>query len=83
MMKKPIIATAVGGNLEIIHDHDTGLLVSPQDVESLYTAMKLLYEDATLRDQLASNARSQYEQRFVFDTIVKERFMTLYEKNTN
>jgi glycosyltransferase involved in cell wall biosynthesis len=83
MMKKPIIATRVGGNVEIIHDHETGLLVDARNSESLYDAMKLLIEDATLRDALASNARVQYVEKFMFDTIVKERFMKLYEKNSD
>ena len=83
MMKKPIIATAVGGNVEIIRDHETGLLVPPKDAQSLYAAMKLLYEDSNLRERLAASARAQYEQRFVFDTIVKERFLKLYEKTTD
>lgn len=83
MMKKPIIATSVGGNVEIIRDHETGLLIAPKDAQSLYAAMKLLYEDSTLRKQLAANARKQYEEKFVFDTIVKERFLKLYEKTTD
>ncbi len=83
MMKKPIIATAVGGNVEIIRDHDTGLLIPARDSKSLYKAMKLLIEDESLRQKFAENARKQYEQRFVFDTIVKERFMKLYEKTTD
>jgi glycosyltransferase involved in cell wall biosynthesis len=83
MMKKPIIATAVGGNVEIIRDHETGLLVPPKDTQSLYTAMKSFYKDSTLREKLAANARIQYEQKFVFDTIVKERFLKLYEKTTD
>lgn len=83
MMKKPIIATGVGGNPEIVHDNDTGLLIPAKDAQALYSAMKLLINDASLREKLAKNARAQYEQRFVFDTIVRERFVKLYEKNSD
>lgn len=83
MMKKPIIATNVGGNREIIHDHQTGLLVPAKDVDALYAAMRMLIEDAQLRATLGENARRLYEEKFVFDTIVKERFMPLYEKTTD
>jgi glycosyltransferase involved in cell wall biosynthesis len=79
MLSRPIIATAVGGNLEIIHNHQTGLLVPRRDVPALYNAMKLLYEDKKLRQTLAKNARIQYEKRFQFDQIVKENFIPLYE----
>lgn len=79
MMKVPIIATAVGGNLEIIHDNQTGLLAPVKDVNALYEAMKLLYKDDKLRQKLANNARIQYEKNFQFDQIVKEKFIPIYE----
>lgn len=79
MLAKPIIATAVGGNVEIIRDKETGLLVPAKDTSRLEDAMEKLYIDTSLRDTLAKNAREQYEDRFVFDVIVKEGFIPLYE----
>lgn len=79
MLEKPIIATAVGGNVEIIHDNETGLLIPAKDSESLYEAMEELYIDPVLRKRLAKNARAQYEEHFVFDVIVKKEFIPLYE----
>ncbi len=78
MLEKPIIATAVGGNTEIIHDHKTGLLIPARNVPALYGAMKQLYEDKDLRYKLAKNARNQYLDKFQFDQIVKESFIPLY-----
>lgn len=83
MMKKPIIATAVGGNVEIIIDQKTGLLIPAKNSKALEAAMEQLILDTKLRNNLASHARRQYLEHFVFDTIVKERFMKLYEKNPN
>lgn len=80
MMQKPVIATGVGGNLEMIENGKTGLLVPVKNAVALYDAMEKLYTDKSLRDKLAANARKQYQERFVFDTIVKERFVKLYEK---
>lgn len=77
MMSLPIIATAVGGNSEIIHDHKTGLLVPAKDSDSLYKAMKNLL-DTNLRTEYGSAARKQYEQTFEFPTIVKQQFIPLY-----
>ncbi len=79
MMKMPIIATAVGGNLEIIYDHKTGLLVPVRDSKALCSAMRLLHEDEALRQTLARNAREQYIKKFQFDRIVKEKIIPLYE----
>lgn len=79
MLEKPIIATAVGGNIEIIHDKETGLLVPAKDTQSLADAMEELFVDKALRDTLAKNARAQYEKKFVFDVIVKKEFIPLYE----
>lgn len=79
MLGLPIIATAIGGNVEIIKDEITGLLVPVKDSDSLYQAMKRLSDDGSLRQKLGSAARKQYEERFNFDVIVTESFMPLYE----
>jgi glycosyltransferase involved in cell wall biosynthesis len=79
MLARPIIATAVGGNVEIIHDGETGLLVKAQDESDLRMAMERLYSDKKLRDTLGENARKQYEERFDFDHIVRESFIPLYK----
>lgn len=83
MMQKPIIATNVGGNPEIITDGQTGLLVPAKSPAALFAAMEKLYTDELLRNKLANNARQQYLQKFVFNKIVTERFIPLYEKNTD
>lgn len=78
MMSLPIIATAVGGNVEIIKDGETGLLVQPKSSRELLDAMEKLYKNKVLRDKLARNARMQYISRFQFNNIVKENFIPLY-----
>ena len=79
MLSLPIIATAVGGNPEVVHDQKTGLLVPPRDALALYDAMKLLYDDKSLRQRLATSAREQYVAKFQFDKIVVNDFLPLYE----
>ncbi len=78
MMSLPIIATSVGGNLEIIENEETGLLVKPKSSNELLAAMKKLYEDETLRKKLSDNARAQYLANFQFNVIVKKDFIPLY-----
>lgn len=81
MLSCPIIATAVGGNIEIVKNNDTGLLLHSKDTLALYDAMSKLYEDSNLRQKLAKNARAQYEKLFQFDRIVINDFIPLYESN--
>jgi glycosyltransferase involved in cell wall biosynthesis len=79
MLGMPIIATDVGGNVEIIHHKTTGLTVPAKDSGALAEAMELLYRDRPYAQELGAAARAQYLDTFVFNQIVKERFMPLYE----
>jgi len=83
MLGKAIIATRVGGNVEIIKDRETGLLVNVKDSQSLLVAMRELADNRTLRDTLGSNARKQYENKFTFDVMIKDGLIPLYEKNNH
>lgn len=47
-MKKPIIATNVSGNPELIEENVTGFLVSPRDVDSLAEAISKLLDNEQL-----------------------------------
>lgn len=78
MLEMPIIATNVGGNVEIIRDGETGLLVPARDTDALHDAMKRLYESQPLRKMLAKQARAQYLSSFIFDDIVKTQLVPLY-----
>jgi glycosyltransferase involved in cell wall biosynthesis len=56
-MGTPVVATAVGGVAEVVHDGENGLLVPPGDPAALAGAMKRVLEDDKLRDRLAAAAR--------------------------
>ena len=60
---KPIIATAVGGVPDFVSD-DVGILVPPNDVNALASAMSRLAGDEELRVRLGIAARKKYEQLF-------------------
>lgn len=51
-----IVASAVGGNPEIIHHGETGLLVARDDSEALRTALQRLLADPGLRQRLGAAA---------------------------
>jgi len=61
---KPIVATAVDGNPEVIEDGKTGLLIPPANRSALAAAVILLVQDKTLAGRLAKAARAAIPPRF-------------------
>ena len=53
----PVVATAVGGVPEVVHDGENGLLVPPDDAVALADALRRLLDDDALRDRLAAAAK--------------------------
>lgn len=70
-LEKPIVATAVGGVPDIIHDEKTGLLVEPRDPVTLAAAIARLVDDRSLAASLAANARELVERDFSLEAMVK------------
>ncbi len=75
--KLPVIATAVGGNIDAVRDNDTGILVHAKDPKGLAAAILRLAKDPMLRRRLGDAALSRVEQRFSLDVCV-ERYEKLY-----
>ncbi len=80
MMQKPVIATSIGGNLEMIINKETGLLVPARDTNALCSAMVRLYESPKLRKKLALKARRVYADNYIFEEIVSNCYIPLYER---
>ncbi len=78
MLESSIIASDVDSNGEIIINEQTGLLVPARDPIALKQAMQTLYDNKTLRAQLAVAARKKYEQEFNLVTIVEKQILPLY-----
>lgn len=57
----PVVATAVGGNPEIVTDAVTGRLVEPGDAGALHDALLELATDAGMRHRLGDSARRWVE----------------------
>ena len=68
-MGLPCIVTNINGSREIIRDGYNGLIIPPQDVDSLFDAMRKMIEDPSRSNMMASVARkhiaTHYEQSFV------------------
>lgn len=58
---RPIVATRVGGNLEMVEEEVGGLLVEPEDPEGLAKALLRLLEDRTRAEAMGRAARRRAE----------------------
>ena len=77
----PVIATAVGGLLDLIEDGRTGLLVPASDPEALTVAIKAVIDNPSLGHRLGAAARQAVETRYAFDRMVNA-FQTLYDDHS-
>ncbi|MCC6493239.1 MAG: glycosyltransferase [Pirellulales bacterium] len=73
----PIVATAVGGNVELLRDGRTALLVPPGDATSLAEAIVKLATDPALRTMLGREARLTMNETFDIRTVAR-RYESLY-----
>ncbi|MBD3245974.1 MAG: glycosyltransferase [Candidatus Omnitrophica bacterium] len=69
---KPVVATAVGGNTELIRDGIDGRLVSPEHEEEMADALRELLGEKEKREQMGRHARERIREEFNLETIVKE-----------
>ena len=75
----PVIATAVGGNLELVEDGVNGMLVKPGDPEDMAQALlKYLREPARIAEE-GGQARRHAEQRFGIPAMA-EAYAAVYDQ---
>jgi glycosyltransferase involved in cell wall biosynthesis len=67
---KPVVASAVGGLLDLVVDGETGLLVPPGDVLALREALSGLLADKALRARLGEAGRARIREHFSWKQFV-------------
>ena len=67
--RKVVVATAVGGNVEVIEHGRTGLLVDSGDHEALKESLTALCVDKSACERLSEAARNEYCIRFSLHTM--------------
>ncbi len=75
----PVIATRIGGITDLVADGATGLLVTPEDTDSLKNAILRIAKDRGLTRRLAIQARKNVEEKFSLDKMA-ERTLGLYRQ---
>ena len=73
----PCVATRVSGSEDIIQHADNGLLVEPEDYQSMTQALLLLLRDPALAQQYGEAARATIEQHYSLERIT-DRYVELY-----
>jgi len=76
---KAIVATAVGGNVQLLQHERHCLLVPPGDPQQLAEAMTRLLEEPALALRLAQAARQRVEERYSRTAMIR-RFEAFYQE---
>jgi glycosyltransferase involved in cell wall biosynthesis len=76
---RPVVASAVGGLLDLVADGETGLLVPPRDVPALRGALERLLADGELRRRLGEAGRERVRERFSWPAVT-EATIEAYER---
>ncbi|OQW62567.1 MAG: hypothetical protein BVN29_19400 [Nitrospira sp. ST-bin5] len=75
---KPVVATAVGGNPELVEQGQTGFLVSSEDAGSLATKLIELLQDPLMMRRFSEHGAKRVRQLFSLEHMVGE-YRGLYE----
>ena len=71
LMKKPVVATNVGGNQEMMVDGKTGFLVQQGSHQQLIDKLLLLLEDKDLAKKMGVDGRKFIEDTFNWELVTK------------
>ncbi len=75
----PVIASAVGGIVDVVIDGKTGLLVKEKSPQDLADAIRRLHDDPSLSKSLADNCLTHVREFFSWDRIT-EKQVGIYKK---
>ena len=79
---RPLIATDVPGCREIVRNGENGYLVQPKEVESLRKVLKILINDAELRDKYGKKSSEIVQNEFSSE-IIQKQLIEVYETLLN
>jgi len=71
LMKKPVVATNVGGVPEMMINGKTGFLVQQGNYEQIIDKLSLLLEDKELAKKMGNEGRKFVEETFNWELVTK------------
>ena len=71
-MKKPVVATDVGGIKEIMKNNETGFLIEKGNTDEWVQKLSLLIDDKEQRKIMGDAGRKFVEDNFVWNKIAKD-----------
>jgi len=77
VLRTPVIASNIGGNVELIEDMKTGLLVNPYDIESIVNSIVTLLDDPNLAQNLAEKAYEKVVKNYSWN-VVLPKYLEVY-----
>ena len=75
----PVVATKVGGVVDIIDDEKTGLLVMPKDTEAMARSVLRLLNDKILSESFAVEAKKKLKAKYTLDQMASKT-VEVYEE---
>jgi glycosyltransferase involved in cell wall biosynthesis len=69
---RPVVASAVGGLLDLVVDGETGIHVPPGDIAALRAALERLLGDRELRRRMGEAGRRRAAERFSWDAVTRQ-----------
>ncbi|HRK55990.1 MAG TPA: TIGR03088 family PEP-CTERM/XrtA system glycosyltransferase [Burkholderiaceae bacterium] len=75
----PVVATAVGGNVELVEDGQTGRLVPPRQPDALARVLLDYFADRTRARVHGDRARNRVVEHFGLERMITQ-YATLYER---
>jgi glycosyltransferase involved in cell wall biosynthesis len=76
---KPVVATDVGGNPELVSDCQNGFLAPPSNPNALAEKMMLLINDPGLRRAMAQKSQEAARDKFSLEKMI-ENYENIYEE---
>ena len=80
LMKKPVVATNVGGIPELMKNNETGFLVERGDANGWIEKLSLLINDKEKRETMGEKGRKFVEENFNWNKIARE-FLDILKKH--
>lgn len=71
-MGKPIVASSVGGIIDLVKNGENGILVPPRDSYALENAILQLIKNKNLAETLGKNGKAKVYPEFDASVMIKE-----------